>query len=135
MILVDTSALIDYLRGSETQGSRQMALVLERGIPFGISDFVYLEVLQGCRSEKDYTTLKRYLDTQTFYGLKRGRESFAEAARMYWVLRQRGARVSSTLDCLIARTAMENNLFLLHNDEDFIRIGQYFPLKLWEKTV
>jgi hypothetical protein len=28
--------------------------------------------------------------------------------------------------------AIENDLYLLHQDEDFIRISRHFPLKLWD---
>jgi len=132
MILVDTSALVDYLRGNENDTSRAFDRIIERGIPFGINHFIYLETLQGCRSEKDFNTLKKYLDTQVFYGLKSGRESYAEAGRMHLTLRQKGVSVSSTMDCLIAVTAIENELFLLHNDADYDRIAEHFPLKIWD---
>jgi len=132
MILVDTSVLIDYLGGNENKGSRAFDRILERGIPFGINHFIYLEALQGCRSEEDFNTLKEYLDTQVFYDLKSGRESYAKAAGMYLTLRQKGITVSSAMDCLIALTAMENDLFLLHNDADYDRIGEHFPLKIWD---
>lgn len=42
-----------------------------------------LEVLQGSKTEKDYRTLKKYLDTQIFYDLKNGKKSYAEVAKMY----------------------------------------------------
>jgi predicted nucleic acid-binding protein len=132
MILVDTSVLVDYLRGNENDTSRAFDRIMERGIPFGINHFIYLETLQGCRSEKDFKTLKAYLDTQVFYDLKNGRESYAEAARMHLTLRQKGITVSSTLDCLIALTAIENDLCLLHNDADYDRISEHFPLKIWD---
>jgi hypothetical protein len=47
-------------------------------------------------------------------------------------LRQKGVTVSSTMDCLIALTAIENDLYLLHNDADYNRIGEHFPLKIWD---
>jgi hypothetical protein len=50
---------------------------------------------------------------------------------MYLKLRKKGVTVS-TIDCLIAMVAIENDLFLLHNDVDFTRISRYFPLKIWK---
>ena len=131
MILVDTSVLIDYLIGVENSGTKAFNDILEKKIPFGIHHLIYLEALQGSRTENDFETLKRYLDTQTFYDVKNARESYAEAARMFFILRKKGITVRSTLDCLIARVAIENGLFLLHNDEDFTRISKHFPLKVW----
>jgi len=131
MILVDTSILIDYFRGFENKAILSFNIILERSLPFGINHHIYLEVLQGSRTDKDYKTLKKYLDTQVFYELKNGRDSYAEAAQMYLKLRKKGITVS-TIDCLIARVALENDLFLLHNDKDFTRISRHFPLKIWE---
>lgn len=132
MILVDTSVLIDYLKGVENKSTKMFHQILEKGIPFGINHVIYMEVLQGAKTEKDYTALKKYLDTQTFYDLKKGKESYANAAKMYFKLRQKGVTVKSTMDCLIAQVAIENDLFLLHNDQDFSRISKKFPVKIWE---
>ena len=135
MILVDTSVLIDYFKGAENTQTKKFHQVLERNIPFGISHLIYMEVLQGSQTEKDFRLLKWYLDTQNYYDLKNGRESYAEAARMYLELRKKGVTVKSTVDCLIARVALENELFLLHNDADFDRIAKHFPLKIWNVEV
>jgi len=131
MILVDTSILIDYFKGNRNKEIEKFHFIQEKGIPFGINSHIYLEVLQGSKAEKDYKVLKKYLDTQIFYELKNGRESYAEAAKMYLKLRHKGITVKSTIDCLIARVAIENDLFLLHNDTDFTRISKHFPLKIW----
>jgi len=131
MILVDTSILIDYFRGIENKAIKIFNTVLDRNLPFGINHLIYLEVLQGSRTERDYKTLKKYLDTQVFYKLKNGKDSYAEAAQIYLKLRKTGVTVS-TIDCLIAMVAIENDLFLLHNDKDFTRISRHFPLKIWE---
>lgn len=135
MILVDTSVLIDYFKGMENRPAKKFHQVLESNIPFGISHLIYMEVLQGSQTYKDFNLLKKYLITQTFYEVKNGRESYAEAARMYLKLRKKGITVKSTIDCLIARVAVENELFLLHNDADFDRIAKHFPLKIWNVEV
>ena len=135
MILVDTSVLIDYFRGLDNTHTKKFHQVIESNIPFGISHLIYMDVLQGSQTEKDFRVLKRYLDTQTFYDLKNGRESYAEASRMYLKLRKKGVTIKSTIDCLIARVAVENELFLLHNDADFDRIAMHFPLKIWNVEV
>lgn len=132
MILVDTSVLIDYLKGIDNRSTKMFHQILEKGIPFGINHVIYMEVLQGAKTERDYNALKKYLDTQTFYELKRRKESYADAAKMYFKLRQKGVAVKSTMDCLIAQVAIENDLFLLHNDQDFSRISKEFPIKIWE---
>jgi predicted nucleic acid-binding protein len=131
MILVDTSILIDYFRGVENKAIRSFNTILDKNLPFGISYLIYLEVLQGSRTEKDYKSLKKYLDTHIFYELKNGKDSYAEISQMYLKLRKEGVTVS-TIGCLIARVALEYDLFLLHNDKDFTSISRHFPLKIWE---
>ena len=132
MVLVDTSVLIDYLRGAENGGVRRLQRVLDANIPFGISPLTYIEVLQGTRTEKDHATVKSYLETHRFYGLLDGKASYAAAARIYFDCRKKGITITSTVDCLIAQTAIEHDLALLHNDADFDRMRKVAPLKVYE---
>ncbi|HYA48288.1 MAG TPA: PIN domain nuclease [Burkholderiales bacterium] len=131
MILVDTSVLVDYLEGRDSPAARRFDEVLERGIPFGISPLTYMEILQGAATEKDFNLLDEYLGSQTLYALKPGPGSYAAAAKVFFRLRKAGLAGPSTVDCLIAQTAIEYGLFLLHSDSDFDRIAKIAPLKMW----
>jgi hypothetical protein len=132
MVLVDTSVLIDYFRGADNPAVKRFQFILDNGIPFGINSFIYQELLQGVKTEKDFRRLKQYLDTQTFYSLKDARESFAQAARIYFLCKKKGITVSSTIDCLIVQTVLEHDLYLLHNDKDFERIRKVVKFKVFE---
>ena len=46
-------------------------------------------------------------------------ETYEKAAKMFFDLRRQGITPRSVLDVLIALTAIENKLLLLHNDKDF----------------
>ena len=131
MILVDSSVLIHFLKGVKNESSKKFADILQRGIPFGINSLVFQEVLQGAGSEKEYLTLKKYLETQRFYYLKDPIDSFAKAAKIYLDCRKKGVTIRSTIDCLIAQTALENDLFLLHEDSDFNLMAKVIPLKFF----
>jgi predicted nucleic acid-binding protein len=131
LILVDTSVMIDYLTGNENDAMYKFQYILDNNIPFGINPFIYQEVLQGVRTEKDFDKVKKYLDTQRFYSLKDEKESFASAAKIYFRCRKKGITVNSTIDCLIAQTTIENNLYLLHNDSDFDNIAKVVDLKMF----
>jgi predicted nucleic acid-binding protein len=132
MVLVDTSILIDYLRGTDNDAVGRFQQILDNNIPFGISPLTYLEVLQGTRTEKDFTTVKSYLETHRFFGLLDEKESYAAAARIYFDCRKKGITINSSVDCLIAQTAIENDLALLHNDADFDRMRKVAPLRIYE---
>lgn len=133
MVLVDTSVLIDYLGTVENSGTRAFQSILDSGIAYGITLFTYMEILQGVRTEREFEQVKRYLNTQKFYGFADEKASFAEAARIYFLCRKRGITISSTIDCLIARAAIENDTFLLHNDKDFDSIAKVVKLKIFRK--
>ncbi|WP_439647421.1 type II toxin-antitoxin system VapC family toxin [Brucepastera parasyntrophica] len=98
--------------------------IIENNIPFGINNVIYQEVLQGSRTEKEFDTLKEYLRTVLFYDVRDGNHSYEEAAYMYYKCRKAGVTVRSSVDLIIARTAIENNLYLLHDDNDFIHIAK-----------
>ena len=132
MILVDTSVMIDFLKDVKNKSTGKFERVIDQKIPFGIHHLIYLEILQGAKTEKDYKTLKKYLDSQHFVDLRNGKKSYADAAKMYMILRKKGVTIRSSFDCLLAQVSIENGLFLLHNDNDFTRIAKHFPLKIWD---
>jgi len=131
MILVDTSVMINYLKDIDNRNTKRFMDVLDRELPFCINNFIYQELLQGCRTDKDFRLLKKYLEGQKFYDFKNDRESYADAAMIYFNLRKKGITIRSTIDCLIAQIAMENDLYLLHDDIDFTRMSEVIPLKIW----
>lgn len=131
MILVDTSVLIDFFKGVKNPVTKKFRSVLRQKIPFGINSFIYQEVLQGAKSEREYENLKKYLITQYFFHLNDPIDSFTRAARIYFDCRQKGITIRSTIDCIIAQTAMEHNLHLLHNDNDFKAMTEVIKLKFY----
>lgn len=66
MVLVDTSVLIDFLKEKNSPEIHKFNTILDLHIPFGITSHIYQEILQGTSSQKDFNTLKRYLDTFDF---------------------------------------------------------------------
>lgn len=133
MVLVDTSVIIDYLRGSDNPPAAAFQKILDNDITFGINPFIYQEVLQGVKTEQQFTLVKEYLESQRWYFLKDWKESFAAAAGIYFACRRKGITIRSTIDCLIMQTAIENDLFLLHNDADFDAACMVVPLKVFPK--
>jgi len=124
VILVDTSVLVGYLKGSAGAVYDKLDEIIAAGAHFGINGFIYQEVLQGARDEREFALLDEYLSSLRFYSLLKGRASFESAARIYFLCRRSGVTVRSTVDLLIAQTAIENDLHLLHNDRDFLNIAK-----------
>ncbi|MEW6080493.1 MAG: PIN domain nuclease [Bacillota bacterium] len=127
MVLIDTSVLIGFLKGQVDEKTELFKDVLSRDIPFGISSYTYQEVLQGARNETEFNTLKEYLSTQQIYYLEPEASTFEKGARIYFDLRRKGVTPRSTIDLLIALTAIERKLVLLHNDSDFDLMSGNIP--------
>ena len=96
MILVDTSVLIDYLKGTENRTSEKFQDILDLSIPFGINSLIFQELLQGARNEEEFNKLKEYLETLDFYELTEGCNSYEKAAYMNFLCRRSGVTVRST---------------------------------------
>ena len=124
MILVDTSVLIGYFKGSKGTPYNKMDYLIENEIPFGICYYVYQELLQGAANEQEYELLQDYLGTLLFYDLRYGKESFENAARMYMNCRKKGITIRSSIDLIIAEIAIENDLYLFHDDNDYTNLSK-----------
>ena len=124
MVLVDTSVLIGYLKKTEGAAYDKMDFIIDNDIPYGICNYAYQELLQGSRNVREFNLLKEYFDTLPFYELKYGKRSFENAALLYMNCRKKGLTVRSTLDTITAEIAIENNLYLLHDDADFLSIAR-----------
>ena len=132
MILVDTSILIGYFKQENSTQYKKIDYIIDNDIPYGICDYVYLELLQGSKNKQEYELLKEYLNTLPFYYLRYGKQSFENTALMYMNCRKKGVTIRSTIDLLIAEIAIENNLYLLHDDMDYVNIAKvYKDLKIY----
>lgn len=132
MILVDTSVFIHYFHNHSTRGAAYLEQLVCQKNEFGINEYIYQELLQGARDDKEFATLKEYLSDLPIYSLKYGVRSFENAARLNFRCRRKGITVRSTIDLLIAETAIENDLILLHDDEDYVNMARAIPeIKLY----
>ena len=126
MLLIDTSLWVPVFRDSS--GATAQRVQNEIGAEeIAFCQFIRAELLQGCRDESDWARTLEYLNNQTYREM--GPDGWTEAARIYFDLRQQGLTIRSTLDCCIALVALQNDLTLLHNDQDYERIATVRPLK------
>lgn len=123
MYLIDTSVWINYFRQKNTPATRYFINLLDEEIPFGITGIIYQEILQGAASNSDFNHLSEYLGTQRFYHPKDNLRSYQSAAKLYFDCRRQGITIRSTIDCIIAQIAIENNLILIHDDADFYQLS------------
>jgi len=134
MILIDSSVWIAFFNGSEGNAVSVMERLIDAEEEVYLSEYILTEVLQGFRNDREYETARRYLLRFPIARL-RDTDSYLEAAQIYRQCRKQGVTIRKTADCLIARTAMENDLYLLHQDSDFDRIASVCPLKIYAKGI
>lgn len=126
MILVDTSVWIDYFNNVDSAHSNALDLALIEGTA-AIGDIVFLEILQGFRSDKDYKNTKAQLFRLDQYEMF-GPHMVEHCANNYRRLRKKGITIRSTTDVIIATFCIENKLPLLFKDKDFVPFANHLGL-------
>jgi len=127
MILVDTSVWIDYFRNRENTAVNLLVKILDSRQPFAITGVIYQELLQGAANDKEWQLLGDYLVKQHFLHPINPLQTHREAARLFYLCRRQGVTPRSAIDCLIAQTAIEYKVPLLHNDKDYPKLIQVAP--------
>jgi predicted nucleic acid-binding protein len=117
MILVDTSVWIDYFNGVENPHTDLLDTSIIQG-SVAIGDLIFLEILQGIRSDKQYRQTKQSLLALNQYEMF-GKDMAGKCADNYRALRKKGITIRKTADIIIATFCIENNLPLLFLDRDF----------------
>jgi predicted nucleic acid-binding protein len=128
VILVDTSAWVEFLRGTGSPTDQRLeVLVTAAGTQVATTDTVVMEVLAGARDDAHRESLRRLLAGCSFAATE-GPRDFEDAADVYRACRRGGETIRALTDCLIATVAMRAGLPVLHLDADFDAIARHAPL-------
>ncbi len=130
MILIDSSAFIEFLNRTGSPTGQVVERLIRDDAECAIADVVLTELLQGIRSDKEFRTVRDALLAFPILSLK-GSESYVRAAELYRMCRTKGLTIRSTIDLFIAQIALENDTILLHNDRDFETIASVSTLKIY----
>lgn len=127
MILVDSSAWIDYFRGASTNEVQTLDRLLGNE-PLAIGDLILAEVLQGFDDDGDFNQVRKLLTTLVVVELG-GQEIAIQAAKNFRALRRLGVTVRKTIDTIIATRCIESGYLLLHCDRDFDPFERHLGLR------
>jgi len=117
LILADTSAWIDYLRGVDAPHVEFLDCAL-RSERVAIGDLIIAEFLQGFREGSDLAAARRIVDSLEYFDMV-GRDIAERAAANYRLLMTGGVTVRKTVDVIIATFCVQRGMALIHNDRDF----------------
>ena len=129
MILVDSSAWVEFLRSTGSPVNLRVRAELEGGGALAWTDPIAMEILAGARDDADRDRLRRLLYGLEFLGVE-GPADYETAAELYRLCRRGGDTPRKLTDCLIAAVAIRNEAELLCDDADFAAIARHAPLRL-----
>jgi predicted nucleic acid-binding protein len=124
MIVVDTSAWVEFLRDTGTTVCNTVDELLDDDI--AICDAISMEVLAGARNEGHLGDLRGMLARASLVSITAA--DYDEAAAHYRTCRRSGETVRKLVDCLIAAVAIRSNASILHADSDYAALARHTPL-------
>jgi len=129
VILVDTSAWVEYDRATGSAVDERLAELIAGGDGVAVTEAVIMEVVAGARSDERERDLRRFLlrfDLLRFDSTV----DFDAAARIYRACRQEGVTPRGLIDCMIASVAHRHGAALLALDADVNRIADVIGIEL-----
>jgi predicted nucleic acid-binding protein len=126
VILVDTSAWIEFLRGTGSPVCEAVDRLL--GDDIAVCDAISMELFAGARDERQLLQLRGLLARTTT--LPTTPADYESAAAMYRACRVRGETVRKLIDCLIGAVAVSADLEVLHADADFETLARHTDLRI-----
>ncbi|WP_338176436.1 PIN domain nuclease [Candidatus Dormiibacter inghamiae] len=129
LILIDSSAWVEFLRGTGSSVNTQVRTLLEGTAMLATTEPIVMEVLAGARDDGHLKMLRRLVLGCQMIPL-RGLSDYEEAAATYRTCRRAGLTVRRLVDCLIATVAINAGVPLLHADSDFDLIARRTALQI-----
>lgn len=123
MILIDTSAWVEYDRRTGSAVDLRLARLIETNDRVAVTEPVIMEVLAGAGDAQREEKLRRLLLRFRLLPLDAVID-FDGAAHIYRRCRAAGVRPRGMVDCMIAAVAWRSRATLLAHDADMHRIAE-----------
>ncbi len=129
MILADTSAWVEYDRGTGSVVDRRLTELVEADGPIAVTEPVIMEVLAGARDDRREAELRRLLLRFELLGFE-SVSDFDGAVRIYRRCRAAGVTPRGMVDCMIAAVAWRRDATLLAHDADIERVARVVGIEI-----
>jgi predicted nucleic acid-binding protein len=133
MILVETSAWIEYDRATGSAVDTRVAQLIESGGDIAVSEPILMEMLAGARNDEAVSLLRRLLTSFGWIPAEAATD-IEGAARVYRSCREVGITPRGLVDCMVASIALRTDATLLTADQDLSQIASVLPLRLDEAS-
>ena len=129
MILVDTSAWVEFDRATGSAVDSRLTGLIADEKDIAVTEPVVMEVLAGARDAAREQDLKRLMSR---FALMRfdAAVDFDAAARIYRTCRRTGVTPRGMIDCMIASVALRNSASLLTADTDLDHVGEIMGIPM-----
>ena len=122
MILVDTSAWVEFDRATGSRLDTRLTELIATTDEVAVTEPVIMEVLAGARDDRREHDLRRLM--RRFRLLRFDAViDFDAATRIYRMCRRSGVTPRGMVDCMIAAVALRHGVSLLANDTDLDRVA------------
>lgn len=129
MILADTSAWVEFDRGTGSPVDRRITELIADDGPLAVTEPVLMEVTAGARTDRREAELRRLLLRFPVLALDAVTD-FDAAARIYRRCCREGVTPRGLVDCLIASVARRHQATILAHDADLSRVAQVMGIEL-----
>jgi predicted nucleic acid-binding protein len=129
VILADTSAWVEYDRGTGGPVDKRVAELIEGNGGLAVTEPVVMEVLAGARDDRREFDLRRLLLRFELLPFDPASD-FDGAVRIYRRCRGVGVTPRGMLDCMIAAVAWRREATLLAHDADLARVAGVIGVEL-----
>lgn len=129
MILVDTSAWVEYDRATRSAVDRRLCELIATDGPVAVTEPIVMEVLAGARTQERELDLRRLLLRFRLLSFDAAAD-FDGAARIYRRCRSAGVTPRGMVDCMIAAVAWRRGAVLLAMDVDMDSLARVIGIPL-----
>jgi predicted nucleic acid-binding protein len=133
VILVDSSAWVEYDRATGSPTHLRLRELIEAGGPIAVTEPVIMEVLASARDDRREADLRRLLGRFQLLGFDAVTD-LDGATRIYHRCRAEGVTPRGMIDCMIAAVAWRRGATLLAHDADMDRIAGVIEVELDEAS-
>ena len=129
MILVDTSAWVEFDRATGSPVDRRLTELITDEGPIAVTEPVVMELAAGARTDEREMDLRRMMlrfALLTFDAVV----DFDAAANIYRACRRVGVTPRGMIDCMIAAVALRHGATLLAFDVDMNRVAEVIGISL-----
>ena len=128
MILVDSSAWVEFLRATGSATHLRVRELIAADAPLATTEVVLMELLAGAQTARAAADIRRLLLRGELLSVETPID-WEAAADLHRRCRRHGETVRKLTDCLIGAVAIRTDAAVLHRDGDFDTLARHTELR------